>query len=118
MIFLEMWLRPQNLTQRHSKSSFFLTNKTGTLYGDEVGWIKPILRFFLMNFLFRCQKRVYRANQRLSTFFQIDFEVIRMIRSKDFSFSFAENISKFVIFRENIGKVKSFCKFCRISLNV
>ena len=32
----------------------------------------------------------------MSTFFQIDFEVIRTIRSKNFSFSFAENISEFI----------------------
>ena len=68
--------------------------------------------------MFRYQKRVYRANQRLSTFFQIDFEVIRMIRSKNFSFSFAENVSEFMILRRDIGKIRSFCKFCRISLNV
>jgi len=68
--------------------------------------------------LFRCQKRVYRANQRLSILFQIDFEVIRMMRSKNFSFSFAENIGKFVILRRNIEKVRSFCKFCGVSLNI
>jgi len=45
-------------------------------------------------------------------------EVIRTIRSKYFSFAFAENIGKFVIFRRDIGKVRSFCKFCRVSLNV
>ena len=38
------------MTQRHSEPSFFLTNKTGALYGDEVGQMKPILRFFSMNF--------------------------------------------------------------------
>jgi len=58
------------------------------------------------------------ANQRLSTFFQIDFEVIMTMRSKDFSFSFAENVSKFVILRRDIGKIGSFCKFYRVSLNV
>ena len=58
------------------------------------------------------------ANQRLSTFFQIDFEVIMTMRSKDFSFIFAENVSKFVILRRDIGKIRSFCKFCRVSLNV
>jgi len=68
--------------------------------------------------LFGCQKGVYRANQRLSTFFQIDFEVIRMIRSENFSFSFTENIGKFMILRRDIGKVRNFYKFCRISLNV
>jgi len=54
----------------------------------------------------------------LSTFFQIDFEVIRIMRSKDFSFSFVKNIGKFVILRRNIEKIRSFYKFCRISLNV
>jgi len=68
--------------------------------------------------LFGCQKRVYRANQRLSTFFQIDFEIIRTIRSENFSFSFAENIGKFIILRRDIGKIRSFCKFCGVSLNV
>jgi len=68
--------------------------------------------------LFRYQKRVYGANQRLNTFYQIDFEVIRMMRSKDFSFSFAENIDEFVILRRNIGKIRGFCKFYRVSLNV
>ena len=54
----------------------------------------------------------------MSTFFQIDFKVIRMIRSKNFSFSFAENIGKFVILGGNIGQIRSFCKFCRVGLNV
>jgi len=63
-------------------------------------------------------KRVYRANQRLSTFFQIDFEVIRMMRRESFSFSFAENIGKFIILGRDIGQVRSFCKFCGVSLNV
>ena len=54
----------------------------------------------------------------MSIFFQIDFEVIRSMRSKNFSFSFAENISKFMILRRDIGEIRSFCKFCRVSLNV
>ena len=54
----------------------------------------------------------------MSTFFQIDLKVIRTMRSENFSFGFAENISKFMILRRDIGKVRSFCKFCRISLNV
>ena len=54
----------------------------------------------------------------MSTFFQIDFEVIRTMRRENFSFSFAENVSKFVILRRDIGKVRSFCKFCGVSLNV
>jgi len=68
--------------------------------------------------LFRYQKRVYWANWRLSIFFQIDFEVIRTMRSKNFSFSFSENVSKFMILRRDIGKVRSFYKFCGISLNI
>jgi len=41
-----------------------------------------------------------------------------MIRSKDFSFSFAENISEFVIFGGDIGKIQSFYKFYKVDLNV
>jgi len=48
----------------------------------------------------------------LSTFFQIDLKVIRMMRSENFSFGFAENICKFMIFRRDIGKVRSLYKFC------
>ena len=40
------------------------------------------------------------------------------MRNKDFSFGFIEYISKFVIFRRDIRKVRSLCKFCRVSLNV
>jgi len=54
----------------------------------------------------------------LSTLFQIDFKVIRMMRRENFSFSFAENIGKFVILGRDIGEIRSFCKFCRVSLNV
>jgi len=54
----------------------------------------------------------------LSTLFQIDFEIIRTMRRKSFSFSFAENISKFMILGRDVGQVRSFCKFCRVSLNV
>ena len=79
---------------------------------------KIFLNEFLQSLLFRCWKRVYRANQRLSTLFQIDFEVIRTMRRESFSFSFAENISKFVILGRDIGEIRSFCKFCRVSLNV
>ena len=52
------------------------------------------------------------------TLFQIDFEVIKIMMSENFSFSFAENVGKFMILRRDIGKVRSFCKFCRISLDV
>ena len=54
----------------------------------------------------------------MSTLFQVDFEVIRTMRRENFSFSFVENVSKFVILRENIGQIRSFCKFCKVGLNV
>ena len=54
----------------------------------------------------------------MSTLFQIDFEVIRTMRRESFSFSFAENVSKFVIFGRDIREIRSFCKFCGVSLNV
>ena len=54
----------------------------------------------------------------MSTLFQIDFKVIRMMRSKNFSFSFAENIGEFMILGRDIGKIRSFYKFSRVSLNV
>jgi len=40
------------------------------------------------------------------------------MRSEDFSFGFAENVSKFMIFEREIGEVRSLCKFCEVSLNV
>ena len=40
------------------------------------------------------------------------------MRSKNFSFIFAENISKFMILRRDIGEIRNFCKFCRVGLNV
>ena len=40
------------------------------------------------------------------------------MRSDNFSFSFAENVSKFMILRRNVGQIRSFCKFCGVSLNV
>ena len=58
------------------------------------------------------------ANQRISTLFQIDFEIIRTMRSENFSLSFAENISKFVILRRNVGQIRSFYKFCRVGINI
>ena len=54
----------------------------------------------------------------MSTLFQIDFEVVRTMRRENFSFSFAENISKFVILRRDIREIRSFCKFCGVGLNV
>ena len=87
------------------------------------GWsdetcVEIFLNEFLQSLLFRYWKRVDRTNQRLSTLFQIDFEVIRMIRRENFSFSFAENIGKFVIFGGNVRQIRSFCKFCGVGLNV
>jgi len=41
-----------------------------------------------------------------------------MMRSEDFSFDCAENIGKFIIFRRDIEKVRSLCKFYRVSLDV
>jgi len=40
------------------------------------------------------------------------------MRSEDFSFCFAKNIGKFMIFGEDIEKVRSFCKLCGVGLNV
>ena len=87
------------------------------------GWsdkthVEIFLNEFLQSLLFRCWKRVYRTNLRLSTLFQIDSEVIGTMRGENSSFSFAENVSKFVILRRDIGEIRSFCKFCGVSLNV
>ena len=41
-----------------------------------------------------------------------------MMRSKNFSFGFAKNISKFIILRRDIGKVRRLCKFCKVGLNI
>ena len=54
----------------------------------------------------------------MDTFFQIDFEIIRMIKGENFSFSFAENVGKFIILGRNIRKIRSFYKFYGVSLNV
>ena len=54
----------------------------------------------------------------MSTLFQIDFEVIKMMRRENFSFGFAENVGKFMILRRDIGEIRGFCKFCRVGLNV
>ena len=54
----------------------------------------------------------------MSTLFQIDFEVVRTMRRENFSFSFAENVVKFMILGRDIGEIRSFCKFCGVSLNV
>ena len=54
----------------------------------------------------------------MSTLFQINFEIIRTMREENFSFIFAENVGKFVILRRDIREIRSFCKFCKVSLNV
>ena len=54
----------------------------------------------------------------MSTLFQIDFEVIEMRRRESFSFSFAEDVGKFMIIRRDIREIRNFCKFCGVSLNV
>ena len=84
---------------------------------DEI-YIEVFLNKFLQSLLFGCRKRVYGATQRLSIFFQINFEVIGTMRSENFSFSFAKNINEFMILRRDIRKVRGFHKFCKISLNV
>jgi len=40
------------------------------------------------------------------------------MRRESFSFSFVENVGKFVILRRNVGQIRSFCKLCRVGLNV
>jgi len=54
----------------------------------------------------------------LSTLFQIDFEVIRIMRRENFSFCLAENVGKFVILGRDIREIRSFCKFCGVGLNI
>ena len=81
-------------------------------------YVKVFLNGFFWSLLFRYQKRVNRTNWRLSILFQIDLKVIRIMKSKDFSLGFTENISKFVILRRDIGKIKNLYKFCRVGLNV
>ena len=49
---------------------------------------------------------------------EIDFEVVKTMRRENFSFSFAENVGKFVILGKDIGEIRSFCKFYRVGLNV
>ena len=81
-------------------------------------YVKVFLNGFFWSLLFRYQKRVNRTNWRLSILFQIDLKVIRTMKSKNFSLGFTENISKFVILRRDIGKIKNLYKFCRVGLNV
>jgi len=41
-----------------------------------------------------------------------------MIRNKNFSLGFVENVSEFMILRRDIGKFRSLYKFDGVSLNV
>ena len=45
-------------------------------------------------------------------------KVIRTMRSENFSLGFVENVGKFMILGGDIGKVRSLCKFCEVSLNI
>ena len=54
----------------------------------------------------------------MSTLFQIDFEVIRAMRRENFSSCLAKNVGKFMILGRDIGEIRSFCKFCGVSLNI
>ena len=40
------------------------------------------------------------------------------MRRESFSFSFAKNVSNFVILRRNVGQIRSFYKLCGVGLNV
>ena len=51
----------------------------------------------------------------MSTLFQIDFEVIRTMRRENFSFSFAENVSKFVILGRDIGEIRVSASFAELA---
>jgi len=84
--------------------------------------IEIFLDEFFERLLFRCQKRVYGANQRLSTFFQIDFEVIkRMMRSKGFSVKNIRselNFSYFLSYFYFIFDLFSFILFLELGLGL
>jgi len=54
----------------------------------------------------------------LKALFQVDLEIIRIMRSKNFSFGFTENIGEFVILRRDIEKVRSLCKLYGIGLDI
>ena len=47
-------------------------------------------------------EREYIGLTRLETLFKVDLKVIRMIRSKNFSFGFAEDVSEFIILARDI----------------
>jgi len=49
-----MWLSLQKSTQRYSEPSFFLTNKTSVPCEDEVGQMKPMLSFNIINIVNTC----------------------------------------------------------------
>jgi len=76
--------------------------------------LNVFLNEFLKSLLFRYQKKVYRTNQRLSIFFQIDLEIIRIVRSKDFSFGFAENIGKFKYSERTLKRLRASTSFVKL----
>jgi len=84
--------------------------------------MKPVLRFPSINSLrvsyLDAEREYIGVNQRLSTLFQVNLEIIKIMRSKNFSFGFTENINKFIILRRDIGKVRNLCKLCEVSLDV
>jgi len=81
-------------------------------------YIENFLNEFLQSLFFKYWKRVYKANWRLSTLFQVDLEVIRTMRSEDFNFGFTENISEFMILKRDIRKIRSLYKLCELGLNI
>jgi hypothetical protein len=48
---------------------------------------------------------VDRSNRRLGTFFQVDPEIIRVVRSKAISTRFAEDVGKLMVFFGYVGKI-------------
>jgi hypothetical protein len=46
--FFVMLLSPRKSMQSLREPSFFFTKSTGTLWADELGRMKPVLRFLLM----------------------------------------------------------------------
>jgi hypothetical protein len=55
-------------------------------------------------------ERVDRSNRRLGTFFQVDSEIIRVVRSKAISARFAEDVSKLMVFFGYIGKINQIIR--------
>jgi len=49
-------------------------------------------------------KKVNSTNWWLNILFQIDFEIIGIVKSKSFSFGFTKNISKFIILGRTVER--------------